>query len=285
MRGFNNFILKFLTSTLCTIITLIIISSTFKEVIIDGILSDALKNVFVVNSVNGDSNLLGNNEAMNEILNNEQAQEIFSGFTETMMSEIGSDDQDMSKIDDYDFLGQFKQYMKDNKNDLFDNGEEVTDEMIDQSFSQEGNDSFNKSIKDAINDTKNNMTDEQKSALNSISYFTSDKIHFYITLALVLNILFIVIASWSLYKWLWNIAWGMVVGSAVPIGLGFLIEYIANKSFGFSVDVSPIHNLAFPILVIGFIIGIIYVIIDIVVKKSKKKENGNDVPRIYNTTA
>lgn len=288
-KGMRRFLIKFLTTTLCTIISFIIMSLTFKEVIIDGILSDAMKNmlsVTMIGDVNGDpSNIsfFGDNEVINQILNNEQSKELISGYLETMMNELGSDDQDLNAIDEYDFQGKMENYIRDNREELSnDTGQEITDEMINEAFSQTGDNDFNKSMKELINNTRNNLSEEQKSALNSVNYFTSDKIQLYITIALVVDVLLIVVLSWSAYKWLWNIAWGMVVGAAFPIGISFLIEYFANSKFGFKVDVSPIQHLAFPILIIGFIIGVIYVIIDIVVKKKVKSD---DVPRISGTAA
>jgi hypothetical protein len=221
---------------------------------------------------------------MNEMLNNEQSKELINGFFETMMNEISSDDIDSNSIDEYDIQGQMEKYMRDNKEELSNNtGQEITDEMIDQTFSQTGDGGFNQAIKELINNTKKNMSNEQKSALSSVSYFTSEKIQFYVCIALVVIVSLIVVLIWSPYKWLWNIAWAMVIGSAFPIGIGFLIDYVANSKFGLKVDVSPIQHLAFPILIIGFIIGVIYVIIDIVCKKKVKSDNV--LPRITDTTA
>ena len=289
-KRFRKFLIKFLTSVLCTAISFIIISLTFKEVVIDGILSEAIRPVLSSISIgeNGEDNysIFGNNEFVDQILNNEKSKELINGYLETMMNELGSEDQDMSQLEEYDFQGKMEQYMMDNKEELSqETGQEITDEMINQAFSQNGNDDFNNNMKVLINNTRNNLTDEQKSALNSVNYLTSDKIQLYITIGLIVDVLLIVILTWSVYKWLWNIALGMVIGAAFPIGISFLIDYLANSKFGFKVDVSPIHHLALPILIIGFIIGIIYVIIDVVVKKVQKGKDDNEVPRVFNTSA
>ena len=278
MRGFRKFLVRFLTTTLCTLISFIIISLTFKAVIIDGILSEVMKTI-PINMINlgGDDssgNLFSNSEVVNEILNNEQSKELINDFFDTMMNELGSDNPDLNSIDEYDFEGQMEQYMKDNKEQLSENtGQEITDEMIEQSFSQSGDGGFNQIMKELISNTNNNLSNNEKTALNSVGFLTNEKVQLYISIALVVIVLLIVVLIWSPYKWLWNIAWAMVIGAAFPIGIGFLIDYLANSKFGFKVDVSPIQHLAFPILIIGFIIGAIYVIIDIVYKKKVKSDD------------
>lgn len=297
MSFLRNLLLKFLSGILCTLFFALILNMTLKEVLINGVLYESMKSVLTTNeysepnvmdNVTYDENnsIFGNNTIMSEIINSDEVQGMVNEFVSQIMEQMGSNDIDMSNDNQIDVEQKIMDYIKTNRDTLSqESGVEITDEMINDTYLQMKNQNVNKNIYDMISSTTNNMNPQEKTMLQGFSLITADSSRNLIIFAIIVDILLIALVTWSYYKWMWSVAWGMISGGLIPIGLCWLVQNIVLKSFNYNVNLEPMLKLSYYVVGTGVVIGVLYVIINSIIMKRRRKAIDDVVPRITNTSA
>lgn len=297
MSFLRNLLLKFLSGVLCTLFFALILNMTLKEVLINGVLYESMKSVLTTNeysepnvmdNVTYDENnsIFGNNTIMSEIINSDEVQGMVNEFVSQIMEQMGSNDIDMSSDNQIDVEQKIMDYIKTNRDTLSqESGVEITDEMINDTYLQMKNQNVNKNINDMISSTTNNMNPQEKTMLQGFSLITADSSRNLIIFAIIVDILLIALVTWSYYKWMWSVAWGMISGGLIPIGLCWLVKNIVLKSFNYNVNLEPMLKLSYYVVGTGVVIGVLYVIINSIIMKRRRKAIDDVVPRITNTSA
>lgn len=286
MGFFRKMMLGFLSSFLVTLVTLFILNSTFNEVVVNGIFSEGLKTFLTDNQSNffpeqgGESAI--SEGVINNMMNSEEMQVMINEFSKVIIEKMGNGNSE--EASQYDFGDKMMEYFNENKEKISEEtGVEFTDESINRVTSQIKNGNFNNNMNNMIENSKKVLSPEQQQVFNTISSFTTASTKNMIFTVIIVDIILIIIFSWSFYKWLSPIGKGFIIGSAFPIGIAYIVKKIILSTLNITVNISPILDLSYRFILLGIILIIIYVIINMFIKK---KETVDDVvPRITNTSA
>ena len=291
MEFLRKSVIGFLSSSLVVLVSLYIFNVTFSDVIVNGLFSEGLKSflsenqssIFVQNPDLGENSIVSE-EVINNMMNSEEMQKMINEFSQVMINEMGSGDVSSDQMANYDFGQKMMDFLNSNKEEISEEtGMEITDETINNVSSQIKNGNFNSNMQSMINNTKSTMSPEQQEIFGQLSSFTSASTKNKIIFGIIGCILLIIFLSWSFYKWLNPIGKSFVVGSIFPIGIAYLAKQIVSSTINIPINVEPIINLSYKFIIAGVVIEILYVIINIFMKR---KESINDVvPRITNTSA
>lgn len=146
-------------------------------------------------------------------------------------------------------------------------------------------------IKDKVNDTKEKATQEigkyvddfmkeqeeklspeQKIMLNIYRFITNAKLKGILIIAIIINILLIAFAEWSLFKWIKSASWSMALA-----GLAVLLftEWLKNSITKWIPITLELKMLVYPAIILligGIIIRFIYFIIALILKANKDEK-------------
>ncbi len=155
-------------------------------------------------------------------------------------------------------------------------------------------------IKDKINDTKEQVQEElskkmndfikeqeeklspsQKFALNTYRFITNAKLKGIIIIAIIINLLLIAITKLSLYKWIKNLSYSLILSG---LGIIFLAAWLKSKIYYIikvSVNLGVLSRPGYILLISGIIIIFIYFVTSIIIKSNKKdKEEEDEVSEV-----
>ena len=285
-------IIGFVSSTLVILVSLYIFNATFSDVVVNGLFSEGLKSflsenqssIFVTNPDVGGEESMISEEVINSMMNSEEMREMINEFSQVMINEMGNGDISSEEMSNYDFGQKMMDFLNNNKEAISEEtGMEITDETINNFSSQIKNGNFDRNMESMINTTKSTMSPEQQEIFSQLSSFTSLPTKNKIIFGIIGCILLIILLSWSFYKWLSPIGKSFIIGSIFPIGIAYLAKQILTSTINIPINVNPIINLSYKFIIAGVVIEVLYVIINIFMKR---KETVNDVvPRITNTSA
>ncbi len=173
-------------------------------------------------------------------------------------------------------------YVVENKSKL----EEITGEKIDISEIENIKNSsdyqeFAKELTNSLNEAASEMDGESKAIIEAYSFFTSNEFKTYVIGLILLDLLFIALIQWSLYKWVAILGRAMTTTGIMlllfSVAAGYLIEEILKEEkINIKIDISNLTKMAIITLVVGIVLIIIYHIIKAIVKNSKKNDSIDD---------
>ena len=259
----KNFILRLLTSILVTLITILIINLNFKENIVNNIIFNSMKDTIFSNA---------GSEITELIEDNKEVSDIFSGFMDTVISEISDSNVDLSKIDKYDLEGKTIDFINNNKDTLDQMGINIDENTISEFSSKIKNQKISENVKDMITKTKESLPPEAQKALKIYEIITSTGIRNLLIIGIIIDVILIIVISFSFYKWIKNIAFAMIYGGVIPMGLAYAIKKIVYSRLNFDIDIKPMLKNSSYVVAGGVILLIVYIIIRIIVKRSERDD-------------
>lgn len=274
MRIIRKICIGFLNFILIDLIVFLILNLSLKNFIINDVLIEAIKsNNEIVNYIDSsDIPLISNNEIIQETLNDESMREYANEFFDEMINNISN--EDLENITTLEFQQKVIEYIKNNKETLNEKTNiEITDEMINELNEQLNDVDLQKSINQQINNYKQNLTKEEKIALKVFDFINSKKLRIIIIISIIIDICLIALLHKSVYKWIKNLSYSMIISGLSIVVFAMSIKYIITNITTIIINTNSISNLGLITLIFGIIIQIIYIIMI----KYYIKENKNEI--------
>ena len=229
-----------LTITLACLIILLVLNLTAKQAI-EEVIEESIK-ALIPESVTETGEKA--NEWLQEIMENETVKKFFN-------------------TEDFDNFKESSGYGK-------------TKEVLEQewSFVKE---EWGQYFDEFLESQKKNLSPEQQKTIDIINFLSKKEAKWFLMIAIIINIVFIIINVWAPYKWIKNIAWAT---SLSGVGLFAICHYL--KEFLFSITQNSditLHSIetpAFYLLIAGIIVRFIYAVFEIIHKMNHKKEEEKD---------
>lgn len=280
----KKFVSGFLTFILIDLMAILMISTTFKEVLVKGVLVESMKSIITRNMykepninlndiIKGD-NVITENPFVNEIIQSDEVQELVNDFMETVVEELIEEDGNFDKIDELELEKRMVEYLKENKEVLEKKtGIPISDTMIEFTAHAIQDKDLTRAIKQNINNIQNNMTAEEKLLLKTYKIITSSQLKTMMILGIILTILLIALVQWSFYKWIKNTSLSLIISGILVSIMSIILKIVLvsiTKNEG--INTWPMLRLSLIVMGIGIVIFTAYKMIELFLKREKKHE-------------
>lgn len=279
MKYLKKIIIVLLTIININLLTGLIISCNFQEVLINGVLKETIKtqisktsykepNIIINENAKTTKDLVKtDNDTINKILESDEVQSLIEDYLNTTINSL----EDPSKIDEIDFEKDIIDYLKNNKEQIEkSSGIEITDEMNDKTRKTLQENDTNIYIKQKIRNTSNSMTTTEKTILKGYKTFISIKFRFLLTVLFLLNTIIIFILKRPIHKVINTLGIIFATSGIETIITSLVIDFIIKKNTIFTkFNSSPLLKWGIICTVFGVIVIMVY---NIVINKLKNKE-------------
>lgn len=286
MKIIKKIIRLILTFNLTILISLLILSLTIKDALINEILYEGFKstitsknysdgNVQTLDDIITEDGVITDNEFVNEILESPEIKDLVNRYLDKMINILADDNISVDELNEFDLEQDMINYIKENKEVLSEKtGIEITDEMIEKASKKIDERDTKKVVKQTIENTRRNLTPKEKNLIKLYLFLISLKLKIYVIIGIIINLVLIAILKSSLYKWLKNLSESMVLS-----GIGTIIIKLSLEHFLYNIirtnktiKLTNINILSITVLISGIVIYIIYKIIDNRIGKEKNNE-------------
>ena len=125
------------------------------------------------------------------------------------------------------------------------------------------------------------LNPEQQMLISFVRFVTTTKMRTILLIALAFTILLMMINQKSLYKWIKNAAWSLVLSGAGLLGICFYVKkFILSIFSGADVTLRVIQTPAFYLILAGIIIRFIYAVFEIIIKINKKNSEEDEINEV-----
>ena len=246
-----------------------ILKSAVKDEFLVGIFKNAIIESYMQNEKKNDKDLEELDELLSDTKVNDIINLVLDGYSEYQKD--GSYD-----ISDKD-LNMIKDFLKDNKSTINKfTDDEFDDEFIDKEVTEE---SINKFANELYKDLDKELGESanSKDLVSNFKEVISTKARIELLLCIAICIGLIMLINWSLIKWLIPTSVVLIINSLFVLGMfgilsllkGSLIREVENGDIMMK-DIS--FNGVLILGIVEFVLGIVFIIVNSVLKKRKTKE-------------
>lgn len=267
MKYIKKIILFLLISLLISMISILGISYNIKNIIIDGIIKETIQEEMADNY---QEFFTSDNELINKTLDSEEMHNIINKYINIMIDCIIVENSSCNIEIEKDINNYFENNIETIKQTLGIDDEQLILETIARSL--EGKDLSN-SIKQNINNTKNNLSQEEKTAIKIYNNIIKDSFRNIIFIMIIVDILLILIIKKSLLKTISSTGSSLLITGLGYIIMSYSIDYIINKELKSNhFYTKQLFDLGIYITIIGIIIVTLIIIIEKIIKIRKRVE-------------
>ncbi|MBQ6324382.1 MAG: hypothetical protein IJI22_06100 [Bacilli bacterium] len=277
MKWYKKLFISILFFILINLISAFIFSCNLKNVLIDGIIKETIKENIVRREENtGNFTIdeekiseLSEDERIQEILNSKEAQELMDKYLDLTVDGM----LDEESLDEITIEEDLLNYLKENKELISEVvGEEVTDEMIDEAASGMETKEISNAIKKAIANNSRNLTTTEKTVLKGYKLFISLEFKLLILAIIIIDLFLIALLQKSYSKWIKTLASALITSGIFVLIASVVVKLIVSYLTGFiNFNIISLIISGATTTVIGIIILIIYNLILNLTKKNEKE--------------
>lgn len=278
-----------LTVILTCLITILVLSLNLKSIIMDGIIKETLISNITSNKYkegNKTNNFIIDEKILNEITDDERVKEILkSKEVEELVNkylDITIDTLiDEENIDEVEIEKDIYNYLKENKEELTKIvGQEVTDEMIDNTKKQLEDKNISRAYRQNIDNARKNITNIEKNALKTYKLVISLNFRTIIIVSILINIVLIFLLKKSFRKTFANIGYAITFSGITLIIMSIATNTIVRKAS--NMIRFNINSIMIPGIIL-LIFGLLIIVINKIIKNIiAKKEDKNEIPKLFN---
>ncbi len=275
MKWYKKLFISILFFILINLISAFIFSCNLKNVLIDGIIKETIKENIVRREENtGNFTIdeekiseLSEDERIQEILNSKEAQELMDKYLDLTVDGM----LDEESLDEITIEEDLLNYLKENKELISEVvGEEVTDEMIDEAASGMETKEISNAIKKAIANNSRNLTTTEKTVLKGYKLFISLEFKLLILAIIIIDLFLIALLQKSYSKWIKTLGSALITSGIFVLIASVVVKLIVSYLTGFiNFNIISLIISGTTTTVIGIIILIIY---NLILNLTKKKE-------------
>ena len=272
MKWLKKIALGFLFILLCNLILILSISLNLKNMIIDEIIVETItekitnKTYEAENELVLDENLI-NDERVKAILESREAQELIDKYLDIFIDSIVND-EDFNELEiEKDFL----EYLRENKDTLEKIiGQEITEEMINETEKQLESKDFTKSFQQTIDSTKKVITSSEKTVIRGYQLMTSFWFQFTLSCLICVTVILICFLQKSFFEGIKTLGKALITSSIFLFLICFIVEFIVE-------NLSQMQNFRLSSLwktgIVIFIFGILFFVFYSLILKVRKKSH------------
>ena len=250
-------------------VLLLIVSYTFKDIFVNGILIDTVRARITqteykdpnltIDDVITENGVITDNELVNEILQSEEIQELINQYLDQIIDTL-IDEEDISNIDPTQLEQSMMEFIKDNKEVLSEKtGIEITNEMVDETYDKLNKEDIKKTTIQSVMNTKNNLSPKEKRFLRLYKILVSKNFKRILWILLAFNILLRMIIEKSIVKWTKSVSILSIISGFLTLIGAYIITRIVSSILGdINIDTTPMNRIGIAFIIIGFIVFIIY---------------------------
>ena len=266
----KKFLLIVLNIFFVLIAVLLVVSYTFKDIFVNGILIETVRarmtqveykepNI-TINDVITEKGVITDNELVNEILQSEEIIDLVNQYMDQVIETLLSEEEDISKIDPTELEQSMMEYIKENKEVLSEKtGIEITDQMVDETFEKLNKEDIKKATVQNILNTKKNLSPKEKMFLRIYKIIVSHDLKNILWVLLLINILLRMLIQKSLVKWIKSLSILSIISGILTIILAFGIQKMVSSILGeINIETTPMNRIGIALIIIGFIIFVLY---------------------------
>lgn len=285
MKIIKKILTFLLTFILTGLISLLIISFTLKDVILNDILYESFKTTIIgknykegnitLDDIITEDGVITDNDFVNEILESKEIKDMVNRYLDKIINTMADENIPLNELNEYDLEQDMINYIKENKEILSQKtGIEITDEMINKASEKLDERDTKKVIKQTVENTRRNLSPEEKLLLKMYNFITSTNLKIILVISIIIVLLLIAVIKKSVFKWIKNLSQSMTIAGTLTILISMALEIIISKILKVqeNIKLESMSNLSIIILIIGIILYIVYKIIDRLLIKEKKNE-------------
>lgn len=285
MKIIKKILTFLLTFILTGLISLLIISFTLKDVILNDILYESFKTTIIgknykegniiLDDIITEDGVITDNDFVNEILESKEIKDMVNRYLDKIINTMADENISLDELNEYDIEQDMIKYIKENKEILSQKtGIEITDEMVDKASEKLDERDTKKVIKQTVENTRRNLSPQEKSLLKLYNFITSTNLKIILVISIIIDLLLIAVIKKSLFKWIKNLSQSMTIAGTLTILISMALEIIISKILKVqeNIKLESMSNLSIIILISGIILYIVYKIIDRLLIKEKKNE-------------
>lgn len=254
---------------------LIIVSYTFKDIFVNGILIETVRARITqveykepnltLDDVITEKGVITDNELVNEILKSKEIQELINEYMDKIVDTLLDEQKDVSNLDPIELEQSMLEFIKNNKETLSNKtGIIITNEMIDESFEKIDKEDIKKSTIQTILNTKRNLSPKEKLLLKIYKILISVKFRTILWLILGLNVILTMIIEKSLLKWIHTISNLFMVTGILTILFAFGIKKLIASILGeINIYTTPMNRIAIALIILSFIMWITFKLVSV----------------------
>lgn len=269
MHILKNILSVFINFILANAIFLFIITFSIKGIFTEGLVNEIVKDE-LSNQIS--DSLEVDKEKVEKVLENENVNSAIQGYIDDTLDGL----IDEKSLDNIDIGKDITEFIQENKHDLENNfGISISDDKIEKVLNSEEYKIINEEYKNAIKRTKDEMPEYQKQIVRLYNFITTNTFKIILLVIIVILLVIISLLQKSFYRWLKSCAISTIISGVLVLIMAYIVNIIVNAAiksikmqYIFKVD--TMYKSAFIACVLGFVMLIIYIIIN---NNLNKKDN------------
>ena len=264
MRKFLKFILTFV---LFVLITILCLSFSLKEVVIDTLSKEVVSGKIVEEVTDLIRNYVGDDySTLHKLEENIKNSDAIYNITNEYIDSITKDVISNNDIKNIDANKYIEKIIDENKEVLEENGVHITKDNLEKIKEELDNNKLDNIYVNVVNNVKNNITKEEKGFIRMYNKFITPSFRFIIFICIIITIILIAFIKKTYYRWMYNLSIALIlsgiilsfVSSLVTDFIKGLISY--KTSLITNINLNSIVSFGYICFLLSFLFIIIYFI-------------------------
>ena len=273
----KKFAITLLNILLILNILVLVVSYTFKDIFINGILMETIKTKInqveykepnqTIKDVITEEGVITNNELVNEILQSKEIQDLINQYMNQVIDQLLDENQEPIEFDPLELEKDMMNYIKQNKIVLEEKtGIEITDELVEETFLKINQEDLKKATLQKMENTKKNLSIKEKMFLRLYKILISKKIKILLWILLGINIIIRIIMEKSWVTWIKVVSNLSIISGILSIALSLGIKKIIVSILGnINIQTTPLSRVGLYLIIGGFVTFLTYKFVSVLI--------------------
>ena len=270
MKALREFLIVILSMVLVAMITCLGVFVSFRNIVNTSLGGEVVKNIVVTSDMSEEEKKKVD-EAIDKVTSYKGTQEVI----DSVLDDINNSSDGKIIISDKT-IDKFIQAVEDNKQELLDLGvsEQDINEFITETKDPENRSKIQEGINDGYQELNVDTGNTSFNLIKTYSSIASPSAIIKIGSAIGVVVMLIALLSWSWYKWIRPTSISSIIAGVNLLAIYYGIDAIMNSVVDgteatFSIDTTILKTVSHSVFFGGIAALIVYIVINIIVKKSK----------------